>query len=51
MMIQHDTIPKSALVLTKHILKRADEKGWKGMTALTPIDDACSLIIASCHAC
>ena len=41
MMIQHDTIPKSALELTKHILRRAEEKGWKGMTVLLLVDAPC----------
>ncbi|RMZ90542.1 hypothetical protein DV736_g2205, partial [Chaetothyriales sp. CBS 134916] len=32
LLIQHDTIPNSALLLTKHILARVDQKGWKAVT-------------------
>ena len=46
MMIQHDTIPMSALELTKHILTRAEEKGWKGVVVLSPLEDACSRSLA-----
>jgi peptidoglycan/xylan/chitin deacetylase (PgdA/CDA1 family) len=31
LLIQHDTLPISAFELTKHVLKRVEEKGWKGM--------------------
>lgn len=31
LLIQHDTIQKSAIDLTKHILQRVQERGWHGM--------------------
>ena len=32
LLIQHDTIPVSALELTEHVLARVQEKGWRAVT-------------------
>jgi peptidoglycan/xylan/chitin deacetylase (PgdA/CDA1 family) len=32
LLIQHDTIQKSAIELTKHVLQRVQERGWRAIT-------------------